>query len=63
MNDKPEHIEPTDRKWAKPTGRPITRADLDQWAMEAERFEPTDDDVINWNEANDYLNEDLGHDE
>ena len=31
----------------------ITFADLDRWAEE-ERFEPTDDDYINWREADDY---------
>ncbi len=53
------------------TGRLYTKADLDQWSMDApdlkplvaERFEPTDDDYVNWREANDYLNEDPGHDE
>ena len=43
----------------------ITFADLDRWAEEdeslkhlaAERFEPTDDDYINWREADDYADE------
>ena len=76
-DDKPEHIEPT--------GRLVTRADLDQWSFPADfiqhgtvtgrfmdtevqldldrqaeermRFEPTDDDYVNWNEAADYDND------
>ena len=33
MNDKPEHIEPTDRKWAKP-GRPHDNAQTDREMIE-----------------------------
>ena len=45
------------------TGRLFTRADIDQWsaldawALEAGLFEPSDQQVIDWNEASDYLDD------
>ena len=73
MNDRPEHIEPTDRKWAKMTAdnaaRPypgpplISFADLDRWAEEEEhaRYALREEEIMNWNEANavgDYMDVD-----